>query len=50
MVAPPSSSEVVGASVVSETADSAAVPDDCKVNSRSTLNLHQLVDLLHKAQ
>lgn len=50
MVASPSSLEVVGTSVVSGTADNAAVPDNCKVNSCSMLNPHQPVDLLHKGQ
>lgn len=50
MVASPRSLEVVGTSVVSDTADTAALPDDCKVNSCSILNLHQPVDLLHNAQ
>lgn len=50
MVASPSSSVVVGTSVVSDLADSAAVSNDCKLNSCSTLNLYQSVNLLHKTQ
>lgn len=50
MVAYPFSSAVVGTSVVSDLADSAAMSNDCKLSSCSTLNLYQSVYLLHKAQ
>lgn len=44
MVAFSSSSEVVGTNVISDTADSEAVPVACKLNLLSTLNLQQPIE------